>query len=595
MKLLHLKVKGYKNFSDVEIDFSKSQGKTLIVGTNGSGKSNLLEILSAIFSACYHKDKNVVPNFEFELEYVIERLNISSYAGNSLFQFPVFVRLKNSSGSIEMESHTENSDWWKVAKSDFEVLLPERVVAVYSGEEKRLWENYYFKSYDEYNKQYISDKARQTQKMVYLNKYYWNIIASILSIHEIEDYKNFLINSLGLNNIVGLHCRFDVKAMRGNKNAIAKEMLSILNPDEKDELDISLETYNQVKDICGYEHELFYNMIVLTLYKDYKIITELTIKCDNGIEIKNLSEGEKKLLLIFGAIMVVSGENLYLFDEPDAHLHEGRKQEIYDLIQEDDLSHFIITSHSPTLTNLFDSEKVIMLDSSEGNTNVVYGDIAKTISKLTEGQWSYINHTIFLDRTRPLLVVEGSGDVEYIRKAIDLFSIEDDQYKLLQSMDILHCGGAQNMSGFVSELRYCLPENKKVIILFDRDEAGGNGLNSIIRKSRNSKKGKENSDENTYLKDNMYCLKLPRIDANNDADFLIEDYFKKDFKKAIAQSFLDNVDGTFNLLPNNLKNSVKEELFKNLHNYQASDMEGFKVLLDKLLNIFNNRETVITV
>lgn len=133
-------------------------------------------------------------------------------------------------------------------------------------------------------------------------------------------------------------------------------------------------------------------------------------------------------------------------------------------------------------------------------------------------------------------------------------------------MDILHCGGAQNMSGFVSELRYCLPENKKVIILFDRDEAGGNGLNSIIRKSRNSKKGKENSDENTYLKDNMYCLKLPRIDANNDADFLIEDYFKKDFKKAIAQSFLDNVDGTFNLLPNNLKNSVKEELFKNLHN-----------------------------
>ena len=49
----------------------------------------------------------------------------------------------------------------------------------------------------------------------------------------------------------------------------------------------------------------------------------------NGDEKVSLSEGEKKLLLVYGAINLLSGENLYLLDEPDAHLHEGRKREMF--------------------------------------------------------------------------------------------------------------------------------------------------------------------------------------------------------------------------------------------------------------------------
>lgn len=585
MKLLNLKVNGYKNLNDVEIDFSKSQGKTLIVGTNGSGKSNLLEILSAIFSACYHKDKNVTPDFKFELEYVIERLKTSSFARSASFQFPVNVRLRNLNDSIEMECLTANSAWEKVAESDFEVLLPEHVVAVYSGEEKRLWENYYFKSYDEYNKQYISGKAHQTQRMIYLNKYYWNIIASILAVHDIEDYKEFLTNSISLNT-VGLHCKFDISLMKANKNAMAKEMLLVLNPDEKDELDISLDTYNQVKDICGYEHDLFYNMIVLALYKGFKIINELTIKCDNGIEIKDLSEGEKKLLLMFGAIKLVLGENLYLFDEPDAHLHEGRKQEIFDLLQEEDLSHFIITSHSPTLTSLFDPEKVIMLDSNEGRTGIIYGDISKTISVLTGGQWGYIEHTIFLDRSRPLLLVEGSGDVKYIKRSIELLEVDYPEYKALRNMDILHCGGATGIKDTLDELYSVLPREKKIIALFDCDEAGGNGIYSIINK------GRDRNDNATYRRGNCFFLKLPKTKEHITIDFVIEDYFSKEFKKDLAQECLQSINGELNTIARDLKQYVKDKLIKGINDYDKNTMKGFKVLIDKLLAIINGNESV---
>ena len=594
MKLLKLKILEYKNLQDVEIDFSKSNGMTLVVGTNGSGKSNLLEVLSAIFSALYNREKNVHPNFRFELEYVIDNPP-SSIEGQQTNGSRTKVKINNYSGNIDMHfcCLESDADFYKVRPENYKALLPDHVIAIYSGEEKRLWENYYFQSYDNYNKQYMEGKVSfQQHNMVYLNHYYWNLIASILLIHEIDDYKNFVINKLGINGEFLIHCEFDVNKLKRNKNERAKQILQIINPQAEGTVDVSLETYKLVKNYCGYEADMFFNMLVLTLYKDYKIITNLTLKCNNAIDIRNLSEGEKKLLLVYGAINLLSGENLYLLDEPDAHLHEGRKREIFDLLQQDINNHFVVSSHSPTLTKLFDYEHVILLEKANGGCNVCYGDVANTISKLTDRQWDYINHTIFLDTSRPLVVVEGSGDVEYIRKAVEVFSALDKRYDILKNMDILHCGGAQNMLGFINELKHCIPQNKRIIILFDRDEAGGSGLNSIIRKNKNSKKGKQNSDNKTYHKNGMFCLKLPRTDTETDSDFLIEDYFKKDYKKSIAQMFLDNVDGTFNALPSNLKQSVKNELYKELPNYSSDDMEGFKVLLDKLYSIVSGEETI---
>ena len=62
MRLLKLNVKGYKNLKNIEIDFSNTDGKILLVGKNGSGKSNLIEVLSAIFSSVYNITKNNAKN-----------------------------------------------------------------------------------------------------------------------------------------------------------------------------------------------------------------------------------------------------------------------------------------------------------------------------------------------------------------------------------------------------------------------------------------------------------------------------------------------------------------------------------------------------
>ena len=250
MRLIDCQIQGYKNIQNISLDFKKTKGRTLIVGTNGSGKSNLLEALSAIFSALYNKEEIVNPAFGFKLIYTLDEKDI--------------VIVHNDNGHVEMQyKETAAESLCKIIdKKDYDKHLPDHVIAVYSGEEERLWRDYYFKSYDLYNKQYMDGKEKfHPQHMIYLNHYYWNLIASILSIHEIEDYRTYLADVIGIRNLSTIHMAFDVPKLNRNRNERAKQILEILNQDKKADVNVSLETYRQVRDLCGYETKFTFLII----------------------------------------------------------------------------------------------------------------------------------------------------------------------------------------------------------------------------------------------------------------------------------------------------------------------------------------------
>ena len=46
MKLKRLWLNGFKNLNDFEINFERNDGITLLIGNNGSGKSNILALNS---------------------------------------------------------------------------------------------------------------------------------------------------------------------------------------------------------------------------------------------------------------------------------------------------------------------------------------------------------------------------------------------------------------------------------------------------------------------------------------------------------------------------------------------------------------------
>mgnify|MGYP003415114351 CR=1 FL=1 len=80
----------------------------------------------------------------------------------------------------------------------------------------------------------------KTLKMLYFNKYYWDLFASILSIHDIEEHKQFL-ETINISNIEKIKCTFDAKNIKENKNIIAKKILQFINPLNLDEVEISLD------------------------------------------------------------------------------------------------------------------------------------------------------------------------------------------------------------------------------------------------------------------------------------------------------------------------------------------------------------------
>ena len=586
MRLLKLKVKGYKNLKDIGIDFSNTDGKILLVGKNGSGKSNLIEVLSAIFSSVYNitkknakkNAKNNVNQFEYDLEYKIRRKDeISSLINAS----EVKVRITNSNNKIEVyysDIESNNKTNYKMIDSkNIIYLLPDHVIAVYSGEEMRLWNEYYFESYEEYNKECLKGNTINEPRMLYFNHYYWELVASILAISDIDERKNEL-KSLGIENISKIDMTFNKKSIKENKNELLKRIIESLNPDKNDKITVQLDDYKKLTLICN-EETLFKNMMVLLLHKKFKIITMFNILTENSIGIKELSEGEKKLLLIYGAINIAAGENLFLFDEPDSHVHESRKREIYDLICSDDKSQFVITSHSPAMSKLFNENDAFLISEFNKEAIIKSCSMFSVINHITDGEWSLTDNAQIVDNGRILALVEGKTDVQYIHKAIDIFSSKDDRYSKLKGIDFLQCGGTGNIQPTLEEICKIVSPEKRVIIMCDRDDDGVKAL-----KAFNNIENLQKDNAQIFKKDCKYGFLLPKKSNCQYSDFMIEDYFSENIKKDIVNDKINKLNGNMRDLKDiNIVKFVKSSLEK--YNFNDNDFDSFKVLLDQLMSI----------
>ena len=74
MRLKSLWINGFKNLNDFNINFENKNSTTVLIGNNASGKSNILEAISAIFAGAYNTKLRV--NFNYKLRYKINNDNI---------------------------------------------------------------------------------------------------------------------------------------------------------------------------------------------------------------------------------------------------------------------------------------------------------------------------------------------------------------------------------------------------------------------------------------------------------------------------------------------------------------------------------------
>lgn len=602
MKLKKLQIKKYKNLIDFTVDFESGKGLSILIGNNGSGKSNVLEAISGIFVNAY--SAKAIHKFVYSLTYEIKGKEVK--LEQTIYRCQYYV------------------DGKVIAVKELALrgLLPTNVIALYSGEDKRWWHNYYEPFYLKFTRDINAGTSNTlSPKMYYINKYYWDIALLSLVYSTAEDDKQFLKETIGRDTVDHILLFYTQNVERHCKSELLKSFLQSVNlfsehskgPDGEPVYLYAMtkesifDTYgvrvfedfaamknfymfadakflnNKPEEFNYYEKQLFDYFVQAYMPKDKKVIKNIEL-IYNGFSAKDLSEGEKKLILIRSVLSFVADENsLILFDEPDANIHEGRKQQIYNLFAEyckfD--RQMVVATHSPILAQLANEKELLILDHEGGKSTLLTEEKIDKIKHLTGTSWDVIGQGMMLRSSRPLVVFEGKTDVMYVKRALEMLKSRVTDYASL-NVDFLNANGAGNVKSFIDNLKAFVPDSKKIVVFFDRDNAGKDGVQAITGISKNDGRVAHYQD---IVQDNITTSFIPYKDGVTEGDFLIEDYFSwDDTIKAIVEDVIPDRKHPIKMLPN-LPDKIKKELEKRINKFEADEFNGFIPLLDKIVEL----------
>lgn len=412
MKLKSLYIQNYKNLASFTIDFETGNGLTMLIGNNGSGKSNVLEVISGIFHDLFKEKPNRKLICDYTLEYVLDDINCKIEQKNGI-----------------LRCYGEN---FKSRNSFIAQNAPNNIIGLYSGEENRLWTQFYESYYKAYIRRIKSFRHQERMRLMLVNKYYWNVALLTLLLSTNETLVPFIRDELGISTVSKIILKFDFRHYDA-VNDLLKTFIDRINTDHHtikeytiDELRNNIfynvliddnsnvlvdDNENILLDDTGItDLEVFQYFAQAYMPKKEKIIKDIIIYLNDDITVQQLSEGEKKLILVKTVLEILSDEKtLLLMDEPDAHLHETRKKNLYSIMSEYNNRQIVIASHSPTFIDIAEQEQIKMLKTDIHGNALLYD--AEKIEAIRELTGSRIN--AFLEK--PILYCEGTEtSVEYI-------------------------------------------------------------------------------------------------------------------------------------------------------------------------------------
>lgn len=552
MKLLNFEVKSaYRNLKGLKIKFDCNMSTYVVIGTNGAGKSNVLEALSSVFKTLYY-DSNRNFEFSFYLKYEILNHNIIQLYNEDNHKFVFKV------------------DNVKVDDAEVDDLLPQylpsRIICNYSGEDSRIYESYYQGPRELYTRDLIKGTTTRSLQMMFVNKDYWKIIFVVMACckEQVEAFDQFLTETLGVKSIDNIELHVDEKELGGWSNsAPALYLRQLLARTEG--RDITIE------DFCpnGEDALVIYNNLVGV----YELIkNNFVITFNGGIDTAFFSEGEKKMMVVLFMLEALSDEkSLLLLDEPDSHIHIAQKGKLVSFLTETDNRENVITTHSPSLTTQFKDDAIIMLSADEnGNAEVVDKDKAAIVKELTNDMWTIQEQNIFLNSNKDILLVEGWTDEAYISKALEVFKKHGEFMTL--DFSYLPCNGSANVK-MMSE-KFHPKENQMMIALFDNDGAGWKAICNVLE----LKKEEKDKFGRAQKRGDIWYALIPT--EKDEGDFNIEDYFPRSVFLKFVMSFR---------LLNEIveKGSLKSRLANMCKNNELADdkFDSFAQLFSLLMEI----------
>ena len=400
---LHIRSR-FKNLENVRVDFDEDHLMTVVVGRNGSGKSNVLEALVAIFR---NLDLGEAPPFSYELIYRLgerhrpnhpsERwleitIDADPSRGTLAKQYEVRVRDLLSNGIPKDVSNERPSGiiipFSKVKrdKNGKAPYLPNYVFAYYSGPSDRL-ENHFKKHRTDFYRRLLEDKLDlkgDIRPLFYAKPHHsqFVLLAFFLSEQDSAE-KTFLREHLGIVGLDSIHFVMRQPGWAKQKgelfwgargvvrrflDELIQHTLSPIKVTRQEDTSLTgnnirneffhlfLPDVNALREFASdlSADELF-KMLESTLLSE--IISEVSIRVKvssskEPLTFRELSEGEQQLLTVLGLLKFTGGkDSLFLLDEPDTHLNPSWAVKYLKFLREfvpnHETSHLLMVTHHP--------------------------------------------------------------------------------------------------------------------------------------------------------------------------------------------------------------------------------------------------------
>ncbi|MFC3324422.1 AAA family ATPase [Mesorhizobium cantuariense] len=400
----------FKNLKDVTIDFDQDHWVTVVIGWNGTGKSNVLEALAIIFRDLIMQKKT--PGFAFVLQYRMgggeNALHIEIDADPERAKEPFVIHVASDPEArgvgtltpfIEGEPKTSARRGKQITLNAFlkddEKHLPRYVFSYYSGESSRMHE--VFRPYlERYDKELRGGKDPGLKRLFYTLPVHSQFVLLAFLIQKSEDVRTFLLDHLGIDPDEGIESVLfvlmqppwsknkavpysDGDSRFWNARGVVSEFLNrlydiALAPVESSRKEpVSLWNdktllfkYLYVKDVDALRR-LVGSQPPAQFFRDLEsthvsqLIDEVRIRIrlkqnDGTVTFRELSEGEQQLLTVIGLLRFTSeSESLFLLDEPDTHINPRWCVDYLNYLQKfsgqdagvRQSSHIVLTTHNP--------------------------------------------------------------------------------------------------------------------------------------------------------------------------------------------------------------------------------------------------------
>lgn len=348
MRIDNIKITNFKNFSEANLHFEK--GVNLLVGSNGSGKTSILEAINvaigAFFGSQEQKLHRVIEFDEIKITRGI-RARTSTIAANTELIGKEWSRtIKKSTKANDKKLIKSASDYGYSFFNKFEDPNDETVapiLAFYSTQ--RLFKDAYLSGKQKYDvangrrNGYLQCLKENAIKSV-INEWLGNAVTkrATLQIKKIENI-DFVLDNV--------------------EQAIKKTLITLLHLPANFNLEIYQDPYFDNELFVSYDKE---HNLPISYYSDgFRNILYLIIDIVWRISQLNpwLSSLEEISEKAFGVITI---------DEIDLHLHPKWQAQVISLIQLLFPNiQFFITTHSPTVVANFQNGSLYIIDNSEVN------------------------------------------------------------------------------------------------------------------------------------------------------------------------------------------------------------------------------------